>query len=259
MKLLHMRPMGRLFNLILRNILKRWEVPFFPRSHKNCPIKTLLRYVMVAPIVWMRLLIVLTLDGKSPLSLLRPCINLWMIFIWFHFCPALKKNHYFLNFPWTNALIVFHQAQGTKCPRFEDGPNFDIAFRLFHGQNGVVPLSEGSLQFPQKLKVESMSHQFNPLAAKAAKISLSGFGGSFGFDAFGEMFTNQQKKHKSNKKDSSEVCYGISHFDLMILSIVLTLYGKVSFFYWDHEVTSYYFPSGLGNKRPCYCNQSPYW
>lgn len=95
MKLLHMRPMGRLFNLILRNILKRWEVPFFPRSHKNCPIKTLLRYVMVAPIVWMRLLIVLTLDGKSPLSLLRPCINLWMIFIWFHFCPALKKKPLF--------------------------------------------------------------------------------------------------------------------------------------------------------------------
>ncbi|XP_023747124.1 uncharacterized protein LOC111895267 isoform X1 [Lactuca sativa] len=91
------------------------------------------------------------------------------------------------------------QAWGIKDPEFEDDPNF-----VFHGLNGVVPLSEGSLQFPQKLKVESMSHQFNPLAAKAAKISLSGFGGSFGFDAFGEMFKNQQKKHKSNKKDSSE-------------------------------------------------------
>ncbi|CAI9302859.1 unnamed protein product [Lactuca saligna] len=97
-----------------------------------------------------------------------------------------------------------YEARRTKGPISEDGPNFDKAFRLFHSQNGVVPLSEGSLQFPQKLKADSMSHQFNPLAAKAATISLSGFGGPFGFDAFGEMFKNQQKKHKSNKKDFSE-------------------------------------------------------
>ncbi|KAI3783318.1 hypothetical protein L1987_42396 [Smallanthus sonchifolius] len=78
-------------------------------------------------------------------------------------------------------------ARGTKGPIFEDGPNFDMAFRLFHGQNGVVPLSEGSLQFHQKVKPEPVSQQFNPLAAKAATISLSGFGGSFGFDAFNEI------------------------------------------------------------------------
>ncbi|GJY40888.1 ribosome-binding ATPase YchF [Tanacetum coccineum] len=36
------------------------------------------------------------------------------------------------------------QVDGTKGPVFENGPNFDTAFRLFHGQNGVVPLSEPS-------------------------------------------------------------------------------------------------------------------
>lgn len=101
--------------------------------------------------------------------------------------------------------LFFLQTRATKGPIFEDGPNFDMAFRLFHGQNGVVPLSEGSLQFPQKVKVEPVAQQFNPLAAKAATISLSGFGGSFGFDAFNEIFKNQQKKHKSSKKDSSQV------------------------------------------------------
>lgn len=54
------------------------------------------------------------------------------------------------------------------------------------------------------VKADAVSQQFNPLAAKAATISLAGFGGSFGFDAFNEMFKNQQKKHKS-KKDSSQV------------------------------------------------------
>ncbi|XP_076944179.1 protein NRT1/ PTR FAMILY 1.2-like [Bidens hawaiensis] len=65
---------------------------------------------------------------------------------------------------------------GTKGPIFEYGTNFDMAFRLFHGKNGVVPLSEGRLQFSQKVKTEQVSQQFNPLAAKAATISLSGFG-----------------------------------------------------------------------------------
>ena len=62
-----------------------------------------------------------------------------------------------------------------------------MAFRLFHGQNGVVPLSEGLLQFSQKVKPEPVPHQFNPLAAKAATISLSGLGGPFGFNTLNEM------------------------------------------------------------------------
>ncbi|KAJ9545481.1 hypothetical protein OSB04_025188 [Centaurea solstitialis] len=119
-------------------------------------------------------------------------------------CPFLRNINEPTNFSFSSAMAFPSPARGTKGPIFEDGPNFDMAFRLFHGQNGVVPLSEGSLQFPQKVKAEPVSQQFNPLAAKAATISLSGFGGSFGFDAFNEMFKNQQKKHKSSKKDSSQ-------------------------------------------------------
>ncbi|XP_076900574.1 uncharacterized protein LOC143554774 isoform X1 [Bidens hawaiensis] len=120
-------------------------------------------------------------------------------------CPFLRNINEPTNFSFSSPMAFPSMpARGTKGPIFEDGPNFDMAFRLFHGQNGVVPLSEGSLQFPQKLKPESVTQQFNPLAAKAATISLSGFGGSFGFDAFNEMFKNQQKKHKSSKKNSSQ-------------------------------------------------------
>ncbi|GKB35842.1 ribosome-binding ATPase YchF [Tanacetum coccineum] len=36
------------------------------------------------------------------------------------------------------------QVEGNKSPVFENGPNFDTVFRLFHGQNGIVPLSEPS-------------------------------------------------------------------------------------------------------------------
>nr|XP_043617286.1 uncharacterized protein LOC122589108 [Erigeron canadensis] len=119
-------------------------------------------------------------------------------------CPFLRNINEPTNFSFSPSMAIPLPARGTKGPIFEDGPNFDTAFRLFHGQNGVVPLSEGSLQFSQKVKAEAVSQQFNPLAAKAATISLSGLGGAFGFDAFNEMFKNQQKKHKSSKKDSSQ-------------------------------------------------------
>lgn len=89
------------------------------------------------------------------------------------------------------------QARGAKGPIFEDGPNFEMAFRLFHGHDGVVPLSGRSLV---RSKVQSDSEPepaFNPLAAKAASISLSTFG-LFGFDFFAE-------KMKKHNKRSSEV------------------------------------------------------
>lgn len=90
-------------------------------------------------------------------------------------------------------------------PIFEDGPNFHTAFRLFHGQDGVVPLSNSARAEAEK-KPEPV---FNPLAAKAATISLSSFGpgGPFGFDAFSDMFKNQKRKSDSSKnnKDSSKV------------------------------------------------------
>ncbi|KAJ9553700.1 hypothetical protein OSB04_017745 [Centaurea solstitialis] len=73
----------------------------------------------------------------------------------------------------------------------------------FPWANGVVPLSDQPSDCPQKLRSEPAPRQFNPLAAKAATISLSGFGGAFGFDAFHDIFMNQQRKHKSSKRESS--------------------------------------------------------
>jgi hypothetical protein len=110
-------------------------------------------------------------------------------------------------------------VRAAKGPIFEDGPNFDLAFRLFHGSDGVVPLSERSFQRLDKVNHEPPKAQFNPLAAKAATISLSsfGFGGPFGFDAFNEKFKNKNKKSKSSKKEpSSKVC---STFNLLFLPL----------------------------------------
>lgn len=89
---------------------------------------------------------------------------------------------------------------GAKGPIFEDGPDFDAAFRLFHGRDGVVPLSGRA--FIKECPAESVQvSQFNPLAAKAATISLSSFGGGlFGFD----FFSNKFKKSKQNKKSAKQ-------------------------------------------------------
>ena len=80
-----------------------------------------------------------------------------------------------------------------------------MSFRLFHGQNGVVPLSGRSFLHSEKSESEPSPAHFNPLAAKAASISLSGFGagGLFGFDAFSEKWKNQKRKNQSSKKESS--------------------------------------------------------
>lgn len=93
----------------------------------------------------------------------------------------------------------------SKGPIFEDGPNFDMAFRLFHGSDGVVPLSGRSYEHSEKVESQPAPCMFNPLAAKAATISLSSFGpgGPFGFDAFSEKWKKLQKKSNSSKKESS--------------------------------------------------------
>lgn len=80
-----------------------------------------------------------------------------------------------------------------------------MAFRLFHGQNGVVPLSGRSFLCTEKSQSEPSPAQFNPLAAKAATISLSGFGpgGTFGFDSFLEKWKKDNKEPKPSKKESS--------------------------------------------------------
>ena len=80
-----------------------------------------------------------------------------------------------------------------------------MAFRLFHGRDGVVPLSEQSSLHTEKAEPETAPPKFNPLAAKAATISLSSFGpgGPFSFDAFSNKWNNQKEKSKPSKKESS--------------------------------------------------------
>ncbi|KAK4279705.1 hypothetical protein QN277_011441 [Acacia crassicarpa] len=116
-------------------------------------------------------------------------------------CPFLRN----INEPTNFSLAFSMPVRGTKGPIFEDGPNFDSAFRLFHGSDGVVPLSERSFQHSQKVQPEPPTSQFNPLAAKAATISLSsfGFGWPFGFDSFSNKWNNQKRKSKSSKKEPS--------------------------------------------------------
>ena len=95
--------------------------------------------------------------------------------------------------------------EGSKGPIFEDGPGFDSAFKLFHGKDGIVPLS-GHSSFRDDVEDETprAAPQFNPLAGKVATISLSAFGpgGPFGFGPFSDKFKKQHKKQevRLNKK-----------------------------------------------------------
>lgn len=113
-------------------------------------------------------------------------------------CPFLRNINEPTSFSFSSVNLPM-PVQGVKGPIFEDGPNFDMAFRLFHGQGGVVPLSGKSY-----IHDEAPVGQFNPLAARAATISLSafGFGGPFGFDFFNKQ--NKQKKKSSKHEPTSQ-------------------------------------------------------
>ncbi|KAJ4878151.1 Uncharacterized protein Rs2_43169 [Raphanus sativus] len=87
---------------------------------------------------------------------------------------------------------------GSTGPIFEDGPGFDSAFKLFHGKDGIVPLS-GHSSFIE----EEKPPQFNPLAGKVATISLSAFGPGGPF-SFGPFKKQQKKPNKQESKDSSK-------------------------------------------------------
>ncbi|XP_039024733.1 uncharacterized protein LOC120157773 [Hibiscus syriacus] len=120
-------------------------------------------------------------------------------------CPFLRNINEPTNFSFSSAMPFAMPVRGAKGLIFEDGPNFDMAFRLFHGRDGVVPLSERSSLRIEKADIETTQPMFNPLAAKAATISLSSFGpgGPFSFDAFSNKWNNQKGKSKSSKKESS--------------------------------------------------------
>lgn len=114
-------------------------------------------------------------------------------------CPFLRNINEPTNFSFLSANFPV-PVRGAKGPIFEDGPNFDTAFRVFHGRDGVVPLSEGSLAKMEKPLLKP-NPEFNPLAAKAATISLSAFGGFF---SFGD-FSNKRNKKNSNKKNPNNL------------------------------------------------------
>lgn len=119
-------------------------------------------------------------------------------------CPFLRNINEPTHFSFSSSLAFPLAARDGKDqgPIFEDGPNFDMAFRLFHGQNGIVPLTGRSL-IRSENPCEQAPAQFNPLAAKAATISLSAFGpgGPFGFDAFSQKWKKNNKKPKESSKD----------------------------------------------------------
>lgn len=116
-------------------------------------------------------------------------------------CPFLSNINKPTNFSFFSALNFPNPVKAGKGPIFEDGPNFDMAFKVFHGKDGVVPLSGRSQFSNDNMEVES-APQFHPLAAKAATISLSSFGagGPFSFDSFSRKWNSQKKKPESSKK-----------------------------------------------------------
>ncbi|KAJ8568141.1 hypothetical protein K7X08_020863 [Anisodus acutangulus] len=115
-------------------------------------------------------------------------------------CPFLSNINKPTSLSFFSALNFPNPVKGGKGPIFEDGPNFDMAFKVFHGKDGVVPLS-GRLQLSTDNEVES-TPQFDPLAAKAATISLSSFGpgGPFSFDSFSRKWNSQKKRPESSQK-----------------------------------------------------------
>ncbi|XP_058084812.1 uncharacterized protein LOC131232530 [Magnolia sinica] len=125
-------------------------------------------------------------------------------------CPFLRNINEPTSFSFSSPMNFPMPVRGAKGPIFEDGPNFDMAFKLFHGRDGVVPLSGRSFSPIESLQPEP-APQFNPLAAKAATISLSAFGpgGPFSFDSFSEKWKKQKKK--SPKEDSSSKGGDSSH------------------------------------------------
>ncbi|GFZ08628.1 hypothetical protein Acr_20g0004360 [Actinidia rufa] len=121
-------------------------------------------------------------------------------------CPFLRNINKPTSFSFCSPSLSI-PARGTKGPIFEDGPNFDTAFKLFHGKDGVVPLSGRSSNFhAEKLVEPEPAPQFNPLAAKAASMSLSSFGsgGPFGFDFFSKNWNNQNKKKRDSNSQGGD-------------------------------------------------------
>ncbi|CAJ1930952.1 unnamed protein product [Sphenostylis stenocarpa] len=119
-------------------------------------------------------------------------------------CPFLRNINEPTNFSFASAKTSI-PVHGAKGPIFEDGPSFDMAFKLFHGKDGVIPLSEKSDFHGDSAEAAVSLPVFNPLAGRAATISLSTFGpgGPFSFGNFSEKWKKQKNSESSNKKEHS--------------------------------------------------------
>lgn len=124
-------------------------------------------------------------------------------------CPFLRNINEPTSFSFASPARLEGSVRQGKGPIFEDDPDFETAFRLFHGKNGVVPLSERAF-LPESIPKPQPVPQFNPLASKAATISLSAFGfgpvGPFNFDSFAKKW-NKGKKSKGGSSQGK----GSSH------------------------------------------------
>ncbi|RYQ81399.1 hypothetical protein Ahy_Scaffold1g107338 isoform C [Arachis hypogaea] len=119
-------------------------------------------------------------------------------------CPFLRNINKPTNFSFSSAYMSV-PVHGRKGPIFEDGPSFDMAFKLFHGKDGVVPLFERS-DFNNGCREADSMPVFNPLAGRAATISLSAFGpgGLFNFGNLSDKW-KKQKSESSKKKEHSSL------------------------------------------------------
>lgn len=123
-------------------------------------------------------------------------------------CPFLRNIRESTNFSFSAPALFPPPVKGNQGPIFEDGPNFELAFNLFHGHNGVVPLSGRAELAGRDLTLnpsdsEATNMKFHPLAASAAAISLSAFGasGPFGFDAFMSKRVKVKGNNEAKRKE----------------------------------------------------------
>lgn len=126
-----------------------------------------------------------------------------------------------------------------------------MAFRLFHGRDGVVPLSGRSFTRTDISETDTVP-QFNPLAAKAATISLSAFGpgGPFNFDSFSNKWKKLNKK-SSNHESSSRVNLFVSFLPIysLIQYVGFHIFCKMPPYDVHHLNTVWI----LNNLELCYC------
>ncbi|CAL9196509.1 unnamed protein product [Musa hybrid cultivar] len=76
-------------------------------------------------------------------------------------CPFLRNINEPTNFSFSASFNSPFPIQGAKGPIFEDGPSFNMAFKLFHGHNGVLPLSDKSYMHEENVEPMPVM-QFNP-------------------------------------------------------------------------------------------------